>query len=108
MALIDALYWGAAFIKSIFWRARNTILSPALISPDTVHNRNATLSGSMRTVLQNLCELVLQRMTVGAERQGIAIRRLHSRAGVGSRADMCGLRRGSFTTHNAAELSDKG
>ena len=55
IASIDALYRGAAFIKSIFWRARNTILSPALISPDTVHNRNATLSGSMRTVLQNLC-----------------------------------------------------
>ena len=55
MALIDALYREAAFIKSIFWRARKTILSPALISPDTVHNRNATLSGSMRTVLQNLC-----------------------------------------------------
>jgi hypothetical protein len=131
MALIDALYRGAAFIKSIFWRARNTILSPALISPDTVHNRNATLSRSMRTVLQNrprpvvgegvrscpraqcgksaccvrlFTELVLQRMRVGAERQG----RLHSRAGVGSRVDMCGLRRGSFTTHNAAELSDKG
>jgi hypothetical protein len=43
-----------AFVRSICCRARKTILSPALISPDTVHRRKATLSGSMRTVLQNV------------------------------------------------------
>jgi hypothetical protein len=42
------------FIKLICWRARKTTLSPALISPDTVHKRKATLSGSMRAVLQNV------------------------------------------------------
>ena len=36
------------------WRARKTILSPALMSPDTVHKRIATLRGSIRRVLQNL------------------------------------------------------
>jgi hypothetical protein len=44
----------AIFIKSIRCRARKTILSPALISPDTVHRLKATLSGSMRKVLQNV------------------------------------------------------
>jgi hypothetical protein len=43
-----------AFVRSICCRARKTILSPALMSPDTVHRRKATLSGSMRTVLQNV------------------------------------------------------
>jgi len=40
------------FIKLICWRARNTILSPAFTSPDTIHNRKATLSGSMRRKLR--------------------------------------------------------
>jgi hypothetical protein len=43
-----------AFIKSICWRARKTILSPALVSPDTVHKRPDTLSGSIRSTLQNV------------------------------------------------------
>jgi len=42
------------FIRLICWRARKTILSPALISPDTVHKRKATLSGSTRRALQNV------------------------------------------------------
>ena len=48
------VHCAAVFIKSIRCRARKTILSPALISPDTVHRRKATLSGSMRRVLQNV------------------------------------------------------
>jgi hypothetical protein len=60
-----------AFVRSICCRARKTILSPALMSPDTVHRRKATLSGSMRTALQNVsspnwcCSV-----TVAAERYG--------------------------------------
>jgi|SRR5271165_4491913 len=51
---LSLFYRDPSFIKSICWRARNTILSPALISPDTVHNRKATLSGSMRRTPQNV------------------------------------------------------
>ena len=43
-----------SFIKLIRWRARKTILSPASRSPDTVHKRRATLSGSIRSTLQNV------------------------------------------------------
>jgi hypothetical protein len=69
--------------------ARNTILSPALISPDTVHNRKATLSGSMCRTLQNVSHRQLT--AVDAKRYLVAIRCLHPRAGVGSRAHMRGL-----------------
>jgi hypothetical protein len=51
---LSSLHCAAVFIKSIRWRARKTILSPALISPDSVHRRKATLRGSMRRVLQNV------------------------------------------------------
>jgi hypothetical protein len=51
---LSSLHCAAVFIKSIRCRARKTILSPALISPDSVHRRKATLRGSMRRVLQNV------------------------------------------------------
>ena len=54
IAFIRRIYCAAVFIRSIRCRARKRILSPALISPDTVHRRKATSSGSMRRVLQNV------------------------------------------------------
>jgi len=53
-------------------------------------------------------ELVLQRVTVAAERYGIAIRRLHSGATVRSRANMRRFRGSCSTTDHARKLSDKG
>lgn len=53
-------------------------------------------------------ELVLQRVTVAAERYGIAIRRLYSGATVRSRANMRRLRGSCSTTDHARKLSDKG
>src|SRR5262249_14022370 len=91
------------------WRARNTILSPALIFPDTVHNRKATLSGSMRGAPERqLAELVLQRVAVAAERHAVAIRRFHSRAAVRGRTHMRGFRGWSFAADNAGKLPEKG
>src|SRR6516165_5375949 len=43
-----------ALARSICCRARKTVRSPALISADTVHSRNATLIGSMRSVDQKV------------------------------------------------------
>jgi hypothetical protein len=53
-------------------------------------------------------ELMLQRVTVAAERYGIAIRRLHSGATVRSRANMRRFRGSCSTTDHARKLSDKG
>jgi hypothetical protein len=53
-------------------------------------------------------ELVLQRVTVAAERYGIAIRRLHSGAAVRPRANMRCFRGSCFTTDHARKLSNKG
>ena len=53
-------------------------------------------------------ELVLQRVTVAAERYGIAMRRLHSGATVRSRANMRRFRGSCSTTDHARKLSDKG
>ena len=43
-----------AFARSMCCRARNTVRSPAFTSADTVHSRNATLRGSMRSADQNV------------------------------------------------------
>jgi hypothetical protein len=53
-------------------------------------------------------ELVLQRMTAGAKRHRVAIRRLHSPAGIRARAHMCGLRGGRLAANHTGKLSDKG
>jgi hypothetical protein len=47
-------YWLYAFQRSICWRARKTVRSPAAISDDTVHSRKATLSGSMLSADQKV------------------------------------------------------
>jgi len=56
----------------------------------------------------NFTELMLQGVTVAAERYGIAIRRFHSGAAVRSRANMRRLRGSRFTTDHARKLPDKG
>jgi hypothetical protein len=64
-----------AFARSICWRALKTIRSPASTSADTVHNRNATLRGSMRSAEpeRKLADPMLFRMAGGAQRNGVAI-----------------------------------
>ena len=57
---------------------------------------------------RQFAELVLQRVTVAAERYGIAVRRLHSDATVRSRANMRCFRGSCSTTDHARKLSDKG
>jgi hypothetical protein len=57
---------------------------------------------------RQFAELVLQRVTVAAERYGIAVRRLHSDATVRSRANMRRFRGSCSTTDHARKLSDKG
>ena len=62
-------------MKSVRCRARKTILSPALISPDNVHRRKATLRGiDVQGAPEcQFAKLVLQRMAAAAERHGITI-----------------------------------
>ena len=81
------------FIKSIRCRARKTILSPALMSPRhrPQAQRHVERINAQGAPESQFAELVLQRVTTGAERKGITVRRLYSCAAVGSRAHMRGL-----------------
>ena len=57
---------------------------------------------------RQFAELVLERMTIGAERDAIAIGRFHAHAAVEGRTHMCGLGRSRFTADDAGKLPDEG